>query len=60
VALFYDLAQALGRTEMAVVSGFRSPVEQSQAIRPEWRAPIKSGRLLLLTICEHQRVPDCG
>jgi predicted Rossmann fold nucleotide-binding protein DprA/Smf involved in DNA uptake len=76
----HDLAQALRRSEIAVVSGFQSPVEQECftillrgpaplilcparsidriTIRPEWRAPIKSGRLLLLSIfAECQRRP---
>ena len=76
----HDLAQALRRSEIAVVSGFQSPVEQEcltillrgpvplilcparsigrMTIRPEWRAPIESGRLLLLSIfAEHHRRP---
>jgi predicted Rossmann fold nucleotide-binding protein DprA/Smf involved in DNA uptake len=76
----HDLAQALRRSEIAVVSGFQSPVEQECftillrgpapvilcparridriTIRPEWRAPIESGRLLLFSIfAEHQRRP---
>jgi predicted Rossmann fold nucleotide-binding protein DprA/Smf involved in DNA uptake len=74
------LAQALRRSEIAVVSGFQSPVEQECftillrgpaplilcparsidriTIRPEWRVPVESGRLLLLSIfAEHHRRP---
>ena len=76
----HDLAQALRRSEIAVVSGFQPPVEQEcftillrgpaslilcparsigrMTIRPEWKAPIERGRLLLLSIlADHQQRP---